>query len=330
MKEKNQPKMKAVVYTTYGAPDVLRLQEIPRPAPSAHSVRIKVFATTATAACGMMRRGDTLMSRVVLGALRPRKRFQVMGIELAGEIEQVGSKVTRFRPGDRVFGFTGFSVGAYAQYCCMREDSSLALMPANLTYEEAASVVDGPTTSLYFLRDRARLHKGDKVLILGASGSIGTAAVQLARYFGAEVTGVCSGANVALVKALGAHHAIDYTQEDFTKNNETYDIIFDTIGKSSFSQCKRSLAKGGRYLLTVGGLWHFVLDAWSRLFGDKKFILGMSVEKRESLRYVAALCESKDLKPVIDRRYPLEQLSEAHRYVEQGHKKGNVVISVGQ
>jgi NADPH:quinone reductase-like Zn-dependent oxidoreductase len=320
--------MKAMVYRKYGAPEVLQPEEIPRPEPASDQVLIKVFATTATAACGMMRRGDTLMARLILGALAPRARFRVLGIELAGVIEAIGDKVTRFRPGDRVFGFAGFSPGAYAQYCCLRESASLEKMPANLGFEEAASLVDGPTTALYFLRELAKIKHGDKILIIGASGSIGTAAVQLARLFGAEVTGVCSGCNAALITSLGAHHAIDYTREDFTKSDKTYDIIFDTIGKSSFSRCKPSLSKGGRYLLTVGGFRHLVYSALSKIFGDKRLVVGMSIEKRESLRYIASLCETGEFKSTIDRRYKLEQIAQAHRYVEAGHKKGNVVITV--
>jgi NADPH2:quinone reductase len=220
--------------------------------PSEHQVRIRVFATTVTGACATMRRADSLLARLFLGLRRPRRRYRVMGLELAGVVDEVGSKVTRFCRGDRVFGFTGFSGGAYAQFCCVSEHSSLATMPAGSTYEEAASLVDGPTTALYFLRDRARVRRGDRVLIIGASGGIGTAAVQLAHHFGAEVTGVCSGANVELVRSLGADHVIDYTTEDFTRSTRTYDIVFDTVGKSSFSRCGRNLSRYGRYLPCAG------------------------------------------------------------------------------
>jgi NADPH:quinone reductase-like Zn-dependent oxidoreductase len=320
--------MQAVVCSAYGGPEVLSLRQVDKPVPAPHQVRIKVFATTVTAACTMMRKADTWVARLLLGLRKPRKRYRVMGIELAGEVDAVGSRVTSFRPGERVFGFAGFTPGAYAQYCCLPERGSLAVMPERLSYEQAVSIVDGPTTALYFLRDRARVRAGERVLVIGASGSIGTAAVQLARHFGAEVTGVCSTSNVGLVSSLGAHHVIDYTQEDFTEQSSVYDVVFDTVGKSSFARCRRVLSRGGRYLTTVGGPGLYARDAWSRLFGDKKFIFGMSVEKRSSLREVARLSELGELRPVIDRRYDLDEIVEAHRYVDQGRKKGNVVISV--
>jgi NADPH2:quinone reductase len=321
--------MRAVVYRAYGGPEVLELEDIRKPVPRDHEVRVKVFATTATAACGLMRRADNLTARLVLGLRRPRARFRVMGIELAGVVDRVGCKVSRFREGDSVFGFAGFSAGAYAEYVCISERGSLSRMPHRLTYEEAVSLVDGPTTALYFLRDRARIRPGDRVLIIGASGSIGTAAVQLARHFGAEVTAVCSGANAALVTSLGAHHVIDYTEQDFTTSDRRWDVVFDTVGKSSFSRCKRVLTDGGRYLVTVGPLLALYLrDAWSRLFGKKKLMFGMSVDKHEGLRLVSTLVESGQLRPVVDRRYALDEIAEAHRYVDTGRKKGNVVIQV--
>ena len=321
--------MSAVVCKAYGGPEVLALAEVVKPTPRDHEVRIKVYATTVTAACGVMRRGDRVTARVVLGLIRPRARFRVMGTEFAGEIDQMGSAVTRFRVGDRVFGFAGFGAGTYAQFCCTSQHGSLALIPSGLSYEEAASLVDGPTTALYFLRDRAGVQRGDRVLILGASGSIGTAAVQIARHFGAEVTGVCSGANRELVTALGARHVIDYTKEDVTAGEHTYDIIFDTLGKSSFARTRRILANRGRYLVTGGGIVGLYLrDGWSRLFGSKTLVFGMSVEKRESLRIVRELVEGGALRPVVDRRYALSEIVAAHRYVDTGRKQGNVVIQV--
>jgi NADPH:quinone reductase-like Zn-dependent oxidoreductase len=276
-----------------------------------------------------MRRADSLTARLVLGLRRPRERSQVMGIEVAGEIDQVGSAVTRFRVGDRVFGFAGFGAGTYAQFVCLAERGSLALVPPGLSCEEAVSLVDGPTTALYFLRERAGIRRGDRVLVLGASGSIGTAAVQLARHFGAEVTGVCSGANRDLVASLGAAHVIDYTREDFTAGEHRYDIVFDTLGKSSFARSRRVLSEHGRYLVTVGQLAALYLrDAWSRLFGRQKLVFGMSVEKHASLGLVRELVEAGALRPVIDRRYALSEIVEAHRYVDTGRKKGNVVIQV--
>jgi NADPH:quinone reductase-like Zn-dependent oxidoreductase len=320
--------MQAVVCRAYGGPEVLAVETVAKPRPSAHELLIEVHATTVTAACAMMRRGDTLASRLVLGAFKPRKRFRVMGIELAGEVVAVGPKVTRFRPGDRVFGFAGFSLGAYAQFVCLSEDSSLVVMPPDLAYDEAASLVDGPTTALYFLRDRAALQPGARALIIGASGSIGTAAVQLAAALGADVSGVCSGGNAALVRSLGARHVFDYTQEDFTQSGQVFDVVFDTIGKSSFRACRPLLAPRGRYLVTTGSPLNFVYDAWSRMFGQKKFIFGMSVHKHEALREVSRRIVDKTLRPVIDRRYALSDIVEAHRYAESGHKRGNVVVTM--
>jgi len=268
------------------------------------------------------------MARVVLGLRRPRVRFRILGMEVAGVVESVGAEVTKFRPGDRVFGFTGFGAGGYAQYVCMRESSSLALIPSGLGVDEACTLVDGPTTALYFLRDRARIGAGDRVLIVGASGSIGTAAVQIARHFGAHVTGVCSGKNAALVRSLGADQIVDYTEQAFETRDDTYDIIFDTVGKSTFRRARRCLTIGGRYLVTIGGPLSFLHDAWSRWFGSRKFVFGMSVDKRAALETVTELVSNGALRAVIDRRYPLEDIAAAHRYVESGRKRGNVVITV--
>jgi NADPH2:quinone reductase len=319
--------MKAIVYTEYGPPEVLQLKEIDKPTPKANEVLIKVYATTATAAEGLMRRGEPLWGRIILGLRKPRKRYRILGLELAGEIEAVGQDVIRFKKGDQVYGFTGFGASAYAEYTRMPEKGSLAIKPANMTYEEAAAIVDGASTALFFLRDKAHIQSGQKVLIIGASGSIGTFAVQLAKYFGADVTGVCSTKNIELVKSLGADEVIDYTREDFTKNGETYDIIFDTVGKSSFLRCKGSLKGNGCYLPTTG-LINRVLMLWTLIRGGKRVISGISVEKNEALIFLQELIEAGKIKPIIDRRYPLEQAAEAHRYVETGHKKGNVVITV--
>lgn len=318
--------MKAIVYTKYGPPEVLELKEVKKPVPKDNEVLIRVHATTVTAADCLMRKSEAFTSRLFLGLRKPRRN--ILGVELAGEIESVGKDVKRFKKGDQVYGFTGFVLGAYAEYNCMPEKSSLVMMPSNMTYEEAAAVADGATTTLFFLRDKGNIQSGQKVLINGASGSIGTAAVQLAKYFGAEVTGVCSTANLELVKSLGADRVIDYTKEEFTKNGETYDIIFDTVGKSSFSRCKSSLKKNGRYLLTKGGLIYYVLTLWTSMVGSKKIIYAMSIEKTKALIFITQLMEAGKLKPVIDRYYPLEQISDAHRYVDKGHKKGSVVIKV--
>lgn len=321
--------MKAVAYTKYGPPEVLELKDVEKPTPKDNEVLIRVYATTVTAADGMMRRSETFMSRIILGLRKPRHKFRILGLELSGKIESVGKNVLRFREGDQVYGFTGFRPGAYAEYKCMPEKGSLVIKPVNINYEEAAAVIDGASTALFFLREKAHIQSGQKVLIIGASGSIGTFAVQLARYFNAEVTGVCSTANVGLARSLGADKVIDYTKEDFTKSGENYDIIFDTVGKSSFSNCKGSLKKNGLYLVTTGAmLKNYVLTLWTSMVRGKKFIFAMSVEKTEALIFLKELVESGKLKPIIDRSYPLEQIVEAHKYVDKGHKKGNVVITV--
>lgn len=323
--------MKAIVFEKYGAPEVLQVKDVDTPVPEDNEVRIQVYATSVTAAEGMMRRGDTFLSRVILGLGRPKKKYRILGIELAGEVESTGHNVRRFKKGDHVYGFTGFKLGGYAEFACLPEKSSLALKPANLSYEEAVAVVDGATTAYFFLKELGEIRKGQRVLIIGASGSIGAYAVQLARHFEADVTGVCSAANAEMVKSLGADRVIDYTTEDFTKNGETYDIIFDTVGKTSFSRCKGSLVKRGLHLATTGNMIkNYLLTFWTSMAGRKKFIFKMSVEKNAALLFLTELIEAGKLRPVIDRRYPMEQIVEAHRYVETGRKKGNVVITVGR
>ncbi|KAA3662867.1 MAG: NAD(P)-dependent alcohol dehydrogenase [Chloroflexi bacterium] len=319
--------MKAIVFEKYGPPGVLQLKKVKKPTPKDNEVLIKIYATTAARAEGMMRSGKPYWGRLILGLVRPREKFRILGIELAGEIEAVGKDISRFKPGDQVYGFRGFGTGALAEYKCMGEEGSLALKPTNTSYEEAAAIVDGATTALFFLRDKANIQRGQNVLIIGASGSIGTYAIQLARYFETNVTGVCSTSNLDWVKSLGANKVIDYTREDFIQSGETYDIIFDTVGKSSFSRCKSSLNKEGCYLPTIG-LFNYVLKIWTSLIGGKKVISGMSVEKNKSLIFIRELVEAGKIKPVIDKQYSLEQAAEAHRYVAKGHKKGNVVITV--
>jgi NADPH:quinone reductase-like Zn-dependent oxidoreductase len=257
----------------------------------------------------------------------------ILGFGLAGEIEAVGEGVKLYKEGDQVYGATSTSLGAHAEYLCLPEDGPVAIKPANMTYEEAVAVVEGGLTALPFLRDKANIQSGQKVLINGASGSIGTAAVQLARYFGAEVAGVCSTTNLELVKSLGADKVIDYTQEDFAKSGQTYDIIFDTIGKSSFSRCKGSLKQGGAYLTVSPTLAVIPQMLWTSRIGSKRAIIAFTGlrpanEKTEDLIFLRELIEAGEITAVIDRRYPLEQTAKAHRHVETGHKKGNVVITV--
>lgn len=319
--------MRAVVYDRFGPPEVLRLEEVDKPVPGDDAVLIRVRASTVTSAECQMRAGRPLWGRVVLGLWRPRRKMRTLGLELAGEVESVGRNVRRFRPGDEVFGFAGFDVGACADYKCLPEKASLALKPANTTYDEAAAVVDGATTALFFLRDKARIQRGEKVLVNGASGSIGSYAVQLAKHLGAEVTGVCGGRNVELVRSLGADHVVDHTRENFTENGRRYDIVFDAVGRSSYSACRRSLTRTGRYLATTG-LVNYPLAVWTTVRGGPRVITGMSVEKNAALVFLRELIEAGRLRIIIDRRYPLEQIVDAHRYVETGHKSGNVVISV--
>jgi len=261
-----------------------------------------------------------------MGLIRPK--MTILGMELAGEIEAVGKDVTLFKEGDQVFAGSGSTLGAHAEYKCLPEEGAVAIKPANMTYEEAAAVPIGATTSLFFLRDKGNIQSGQRVLVNGASGAIGTAAVQLARYFGAEVTGVCSTTNVEMVKSLGADTVFDYTEEDFTKSGETYDIIFDTVGVTSFSRCRSSLKQNGRYLAAVAGVPQFAQMLWTKMVGSKKVICGIAPERKENLIFLKELIEAGKIKSVIDRRYPLTQIAEAHRYVDKGHKKGNVVITV--
>jgi NADPH:quinone reductase-like Zn-dependent oxidoreductase len=320
--------MKAVLYTKYGPPDVLKLREVEKPAPKNDEVCIKIHAATVTAADCMMRRGDTFLSRILLGFNRPKKKFQILGTEFSGNIESIGRKVRKFKPGDEVYAFRGFGTGCYAQYKCMNENGSLAIKPGNMSFEEAASVVDGATTALFFLREKANIQEGQKVLINGASGSIGTFAVQLAKFFGAEVTGVCSTKNIELVKSLGAYKIVDYTKEDFTKTDDTYDIIFDTVGKSSFARCRKILKNKGKYVVTVMTLTNIIQSFLTKPGNKKKVIFAMSLNKTGALNFIRTLIEEGRLKTIIDKQYPLEELPYAHEYVEKGHKKGNVVINL--
>lgn len=319
--------MKAVVFDKYGAPEVLELREVAKPVLGDRAVLIKVHATTVTTAECMLRAGLPKWGRVVSGILRPRKKMRTLGTELAGEVEAVGRQVRRFRPGDQVFGFAGFDIGANAQYICLPENASLALKPGNRTYEESACAVDGPTTALYFLMGKAKLRSGQHVLINGASGSVGTYAVQLAKLCGARVTAVCGPTNVELVKSLGADEVIDYTRADFTDNSDSYDIIFDAVGKSSFARCRKALTNNGCYLPTTG-LINFFWTAFTSITGGKRVLAGMSVRKDEALVHVRELLEADKLTIVVDRRYDLGEIVEAHRYVDQGHKRGNVVVAV--
>ena len=323
--------MKAIVYEKYGPPDVLKLEEVEKPTPKEDEVLIKVFATTVTKYDCWMRSstappGFWLPSRIASGLRKPKQ--PILGTELAGEIEAVGAEVTKIKVGDQVFGFSA-NLAAYAEYICLPE-GSVGIKPANMTYEEAAAVPQGALTALHFLR-KGNVQSGGKVLIFGASGGVGGYAVQLSKHhFGAEVTGVCSTTKLELVKSLGAEKVIDYTKEDFTKNGENYDIIFDTIGKSSISRSKRSLKKKGFYLFTTFGLPKLFQVLWLAMTSSNKVIFGVLKERTEDLIFLKDLIETGKIKSVIDRSYPLEQTAEAHKYVETGQKKGQVVITLVQ
>lgn len=323
--------MKAIVYTRYGPPDVLQLKEVEKPTPKDNEVLIKIYAATVTAGDCEIRSPKIpnliwLLVRLYMGLIRPRK--QILGQELAGEIEAVGKNVTLFEKSDQVFASTGARFGAYAEYICLPATYAMAIKPANMTYEEAAAVPVGGVNALHYLR-KGNIQKGQKVLINGAAGNFGTFAVQLAKYFGAEVTGVDSTEKLDMLRSIGADHVIDYTQEDFTKHGETYDVIFNVVSKSSFSRNVRSLKHNGRYLLVnPAGLSQMVRGLWTSMISSKKVIFEFASEKTEDLILLKELIEAGKIKSVIDRRYPLEQTAEAHRYVETGHKKGNVVITV--
>ncbi len=324
--------MKAVVYERYGPPDVLEFKEVEKPTPKDNEVLINTHAATVTSVDWRARSlsmpvGFGLLGRLVFGVSRPRQ--PILGTELAGKIESVGKDASKFKVGDQVFAFSGAGFGCHAEYKCMPEDGAVVLKPANLTYEEAAAISFGGTTALDFFR-RGKLQSGERVLVNGASGGVGTAAVQLAKHFGADVTGVCSTANVELVRSLGATHVIDYTKEDFTQNGETDDVVVDTVGTAPFSRSKDSLKEGGRLLMVLGGLPDMLQIPWVSVTSSKKIIAGSAAERVEDLRFLAKLAEAGEFRPVIDRRYPFEQIAEAHRYVDTGRKKGNVVITLEQ
>jgi len=325
--------MKAIVCTKYGSPDVLQLKEVEKPTPKDNEVLIRIYATTVTAGDCEIRSSTfplwiRLLMRIYIGIRKPKKKYSILGQELAGEIESVGKEVLLFRKGDQVFAAPGIKFGAYAEYKCLPEDGVLTTKPSNMTYEEAATVPYGGLTALNYLR-KGNIQRGQKVLINGAGGTIGTIAIQLAKSFGAEVTAVDSTRKLDMLSSIGADQVIDYTQDDFTKSGETYDVIFDVVGKASFSGCIRSLKKKGIYLFLNPTLSKMVRGQWISRTRSKKVIMWTADEKAEELIFLKELIEAGKLKSVIDRRYPLEKIAEAHNYAESGQKMGNIVITVG-
>lgn len=323
--------MRAVVYERYGAPEVLQVKEIPKPAPKDGEVLIRTEVTTVTSGDLRARSlnlpaGFRLLGRLIFGITGPRQ--QVLGTEIAGVVEAVGQGVTNFKVGDRVFAYAGASMGCYAEYRCIAASGPVALIPDSLSFGEAAALSFGGLTALHFLR-LAGLRRGERVLVNGASGGVGTAAVQLAKHLGAEVTGVCSGANLALVKSLGADHVIDYSRADFTQSGERYDVIVDTVGTAPYARSKGSLREGGRLLLVMAGMAETLKGPLVSLRGRHKAISGVTVVKAEDMRFLAGLAEAGEFRPVIDRTYRLAQIAEAHRYADTGRKRGNVIVTMG-
>jgi NADPH:quinone reductase-like Zn-dependent oxidoreductase len=331
-----EEQMKAIIWTKYGPPDGLQFKNVEKPVPKDDEILIKIHATTITAGdCEMRRLELPLMLsfpvRIYAGLLRP-KRITILGQELAGEVEEVGKNVNSYKKGDQVFGTTGFGFGAYAEYICLPEkpddaQGTLAIKPTNLTYEEAAAVPTAGFEALHFLR-KANIQPGKKVLIVGAGGSIGTFAIQLARYFGAEVTGVDSTDKLELLRSIGANHVIDYTKEDYSKTGESYDLIIDAVGRGGVPRRLKLVKPDGYYFLAYAGLSHILLSLWTSITSNKKFKIESSSQKKEDLIYLRELLEAGKLKSIVGRNFSLEQVPEAHRYVEAGGKKGNVVITV--
>ena len=332
--------MKAVVYSKYGPPEVLQLVELEKPAPKENEVLVRIAATSVGFG-GLVARNFKeispsqfymsfpfwLISKVYFGLNKPKIR--ILGSEFAGEVESIGTAVDKYQPGDQVFGYLGQSMGAYAEYLCVPEDGVLAIKPSNISFVEAAVVPMGAIMALYLLREKGNVSSGSKVLINGASGSIGSAAVQIAKnQYGANVTGVCGTPRLEFVKSLGADQVIDYTEEDFTQNGESYDLIFDILGKSSFARCKNSLTQNGRYLLASFKMKQLVEMMWTSLSGNKKVICALAPGSREDLVSVKELIEAGKIRVIIDRSFPLEQAAEAHQYVESGSKQGSVAITV--
>lgn len=317
--------MKAIGWTAYGEPDVLKLIDIEKPSPKNNEVLIRIHATAVTTGDCRLRGlkvpfGMRFLTRLAFGITKPRK--MISGMDFSGEVEYVGNKVCKFKEGDRVFGTTGMKLGANAEYACIDENNAILQIPDSLTYKNAVSLIFGGLTAIHFLRDKVKIKNGDRVLINGASGAVGTASIQIAKYYGADVTGICSSKNHELAKLLGADNMIDYTKEEFYENGKSYDVILDTVGNLSFITCQNTLTKTGRAVLINVGLGTILQSLI-----NKKLVCGIAGESKESLSFLIKLVNSKKLTPVIDIVYPLEKTAEAHRYVDKGHKKGNVILT---
>jgi NADPH:quinone reductase-like Zn-dependent oxidoreductase len=317
--------MKAAVYTQYGQPAVLHIKEVPKPTPGHNEILLSVKATAVNSGDVRLRKADPFAVRFLFGLIRPK--ISILGTVFSGEVESVGKGVKNFKVGDFIFGHTDMNFGAYAEYKCIPENGSLALKPANIKHGEAASIPFGGVTALHFIK-KANIKPGQKVLIVGASGAVGSAAVQIAKSYGANVTGVCSTANIALVKSLGADEVIDYTKEDFTQNGGKYDVIFDTVRTISVSRSLKSLTKNGIMILSAAGMQEMLQGLWLSKTRSVKVMTGVIGHSAADIIFLKELIEAGKYKPVIDKTYSLEQITEAHTYVEKGHKKGNVVISI--
>ncbi len=318
--------MKAAVYLNYGPPEVLQIQEVAKPSPKDNEVLIKIHASAVNSGDCRLRKADPFAVRFFFGLFKPKK--SILGGVLSGEIEAVGKDVTLFKVGDQVFGATAMAFGAYAEYLCLSETGALAIKPANISHEEAAAVPFGGTTALHFLR-KANIQPGQKVLIYGASGAIGTTAVQLAKHFGATVTAVCSTANAGMVKSLGADQVIDYSKADFAAGGEQYDVVYETVNKAPVGQCLAALKSGGTLLLGAAMMPQMLRGAWAAMTSKKKVVFGVAPETAEAVGFLQKRLETGKLKAVIDKKYPLAQIAKAHEYVDNGHKKGNVVVQIG-
>jgi NADPH:quinone reductase-like Zn-dependent oxidoreductase len=317
--------MKAAVYTQYGPPAVLKVQEVEKPVPKQNEVLIRVKATAVNSGDWRLRKADPFAVRFLYGLLKPK--INILGSVFSGEVESVGEKVKDFKAGDFVFGHTDLSFGSYAEYKCIPENGSIALKPLNISHKEAAVIPFGGVAALHFMK-KAMIKPGQKVLVVGASGAVGSSAIQLAKSLGADVTGVCSTTNIPLVESIGANKVIDYTKEDFTKNGETYDVIFDSVNAMPVSRSTKSLTKNGTIILSAAGMSEMIQGLWISKTSSKKVLTGMISHNKTDIVFIKELIEKGKYKPVLDRTYSLEQIAEAHAYVEKGHKKGNVAVEV--